>query len=202
MALPGFLFGCVFVLASSTMLVLAFHLIACPKGIVGMNVKTASVHNLGHQILNHGLLLVMVGLLWGFVVPLAPYPRLALGAHIQFVTNGLLLLVMAIMLLKLPHHVGPMSAWIMLLSAWLTWLMALSEAANAWWGANQMLPIAADQAGATGGMAWQELVVKLTHLAAGLGLVIAWGRLVAGFMRSPTLQRNQEDPDPAEQSRG
>jgi hypothetical protein len=36
-----------------------------------------------------------------------------------------------------------------------------------------MLPIAASQAGVPGGAAWQELVVKLTHIAAGLGLVIA-----------------------------
>ena len=33
------------------------------------------------------------------------------------------------------------------------------------------LPIAASQAGATGGAAWHELVMKLTHIVAGLGLV-------------------------------
>lgn len=149
-----------------------------------MNINPPQVQNLGRQILIHGLLLVMVGLLWGFAVPLTPYPRLALGAHIQFVTNGLLILVMAILLLKLPHHVGPKAGLVMLLAAWLTWPMALSEAANAWWGTNQMLPIAASQAAATGGVAWQELVVKLTHLAAGLALTIAWGLLVIGFLRS------------------
>lgn len=158
-----------------------------------MNTNTTFVQKLGRQILNHGLLLVMVGLIWGFTVPLAPYPRLALGAHIQFVTNGLLILIMAVLLLKLPHSVGPKAARMMMLAAWLTWFMALSEGANAWWGANQMLPIAAGQAGATGGMAWQEAVVKLTHLAAGLGLVIAWGLLVAGFIRSPASQPNLED---------
>jgi hypothetical protein len=134
----------------------------------------------------------MVGLLWGFAVPLTPYPRLALGAHIQFVTNGLLILVMAILLLKLPHHVGPKSAGLMLLSAWLTWPMALSETANAWWGTTQMLPIAAGQAGATGGLAWQEWVVKLAHLAAGLGLAIAWGLLVLGFVKSQTVENSSE----------
>jgi len=107
--------------------------------------------NRSHQILIHGLLLVMVGLLWGFVVPHTPHPRLALGAHVQFVTNGLLLTVTAALLLKLPHSVGPKSTAVMLLAAWLTWLMALSEAANAWWGTTQMLPIAAGQASATGG---------------------------------------------------
>ena len=130
----------------------------------------------------------MAGLLWGFVVPHAPYPRLALGAHIQFVTNGLLIIIMAAMLLKLPHHVGPKSAAVMLLAAWLTWPMALSEAANAWWGTTQMLPIAASQAGAAGGGAWHELVVKLTHIAAGLGLVAAWGLLVAGFLKKPASE--------------
>ncbi len=149
--------------------------------------------NRSHQILIHGLLLVMVGLLWGFVVPHTPHLRLALGAHVQFVTNGLLLIVTAALLLKLPHSVGPRSTAVMLLAAWLTWLMALSEAANAWWGTTQMLPIAAGQASATGGAAWQELLVKLTHIAAGLSLVVAWGLLVAGFLKKPTTVAGNPD---------
>jgi len=130
-------------------------------------------------------MLVTAGLLWGFVVPHTPHPRLALVAHVQFVTNGLLVIVMAALLLKLPHRVGPGSAAVMVVATWLIWPMALSEAANAWWGTTRMLPIAAGQAGATGGTAWQELVVKLTHVAAGLGLVVAWGLLVAGFLKKP-----------------
>ena len=149
-----------------------------------------SVYNRSRQILIHGLTLVLVGLVWGFVVPHTPHPRLALGAHIQLVTNGLLFIVMATLLLKLPHNVGPKSAGVMLLAAWLTWPMALSEAANAWWGTTQMLPIAANQAGATGGAAWQELVVKLTHIGAGLGLVAAWALLVAGFLTNPAAARS------------
>ncbi len=152
-----------------------------------MNTQDRSRH-----ILIHGLLLVLAGLLWGFVVPLTPHPRLALAAHIQFVTNGLLIIVMAALLLKLPHRVGPKSAAVMLLAVCLIWTMALSEAANAWWGTNQMLPIAAAQAGASGGLAWQELVVKLTHIAAGLALVAAWGLLVVGFLRKPAVADSPE----------
>jgi hypothetical protein len=48
-----------------------------------------SIHSSSRQILIHGLMLVLVGLVWGLVVPNTPYPRLALGAHIQFETNGL-----------------------------------------------------------------------------------------------------------------
>ena len=138
------------------------------------------------QILTHGLLLVMVGLFWGFVVPNTPYPRLALGAHIQFVTNGLLIIVMAVLLRTLPHRIGSKSIGVMLLAAWLTWPMALSEAANAWWGTAQMLPLAAAQAGAGGGAPWHEGVVKLTHIAAGAGLVAAWSLLTLGFLKAPS----------------
>jgi len=135
------------------------------------------------QILFHGMVLVLVGLLWGFAVPATPHPRLALGAHIQFVTNGMLFVVLALALLTLPHRVGLKSIWVMVAAAWLTWGMAMSEVANSWWGTMKTLPIAASQAGATGGKPWQELVVTLTHLTAGLGLIIAWTLLIVGVLK-------------------
>lgn len=134
----------------------------------------------GRRILMHGMLLVLVGLLWGVPVPAVPHPRLALGAHIQLVTNGMLL---ATALLALPNRAGPKSVWVMQLAAFLTWAMALSEVANSWWGTREMLPIAAGEAGATGGASWPELIVTLTHLGAGFGLIAAWSLLVVGFLR-------------------
>jgi (hydroxyamino)benzene mutase len=134
-------------------------------------------------LLIHGLLMVMVGLVWGLAIPHTPFPRLALGAHIQFVTGGVLLIVMAILLLTLPHNVGPRSIAVMLLSAWLTWLMALSEIGNSFWGTTHMLPIAAAQAGARGGTPWQEQLVAIAHIAAALSLLAAWGLLILGFVR-------------------
>lgn len=72
-----------------------------------------TVHAGSRQILLHGMLLVLVGLLWGLAVPGTPYPRLALGAHIQLVTNGMLFIVLATALLALPHGVGIKSVWVM-----------------------------------------------------------------------------------------
>src|SRR3954466_6378869 len=40
--------------------------------------------NLPLSLLRHGSGLIGFGLLFGFVVPLTPYPRLGLTAHIQF----------------------------------------------------------------------------------------------------------------------
>lgn len=143
-----------------------------------MTIQTGS-----KQVLMHGLALILAGLIWGFAPPLTPYPRLALGAHLQFETNGLLFVVLGILLLKLPHRVGVKAVAVMVASAWLTWLMALSEVANAWWGTSQMLPIAAKQAGATGAAPWQELVVKLCHIPAALGLILSLGLLIIGFLK-------------------
>ena len=143
-----------------------------------------NLNSTNRQLLFHGLTLIMAGLLWGLVVPATPLPRLALGAHIQFMVNGMLFAIMAIMLIALPNAVGPRSLRAMVIAAWLTWAMALSEVANAWWGTQQTLPIAAAQAGATGAAPWQELIVTGTHVAAGLGLIVAWGLLMTGFLRN------------------
>jgi len=143
-----------------------------------MNVQGGS-----RQILIHGAILVLVGLAWGLVVPATPHPRLALGAHIQFVSNGMLFIVLATALLAFPHSVGLKSIRVMVLAAWLTWAMALSEVANSWWGTTQTLPIAASQAGVTGAESWQELVVRATHIGAGLALIVAWSLLVVGLLK-------------------
>jgi hydroxylaminobenzene mutase len=135
------------------------------------------------QILIHGLVFILVGLVWGLVVPHTPYPRLALTAHIQFEDSGILFIVLGVLLLTLPHRVGSKSVWVMLLAVWLNWLVVLSEVANAWWGTNQILPIAAQQAGASGGLAWQELILKLTHIIGGLALIVAWILLLIGFIK-------------------
>src|ERR1051326_2531935 len=146
----------------------------------------------GRQILIHGMAFILVGLVWGLVVPNTPYPRLALGAHIQFVTSGLLFIAQATLLLTLPHRVSSRSICVMVLAVWLTWFMALSEVANAWWGTAQMLPIAANQAGAKGGEQWQELIVKITHISAGLALIVAWALLLRGFWKTPAATGSVE----------
>ena len=148
-----------------------------------------TVHGGSRQMLIHGMVLVLVGLVWGLAVPGTPHPRLALGAHIQFVSNGILFIVLATAMLTLPNRVGIKSVWVMVVAAWLTWAMAISEVANSWWGTTQMLPIAAGQAGATGGDSWQEMIVALAHIGAGVGLIAGWVLLLVGFLRNtPALE--------------
>ena len=93
-----------------------------------------NVQNRARQILIHGLALVLVGIIWGLVIPHTPFPRLALSAHIQAVLNGMLFILMAVLLLTLPHKVSARSALVMLVAVCLTWLTVISEIANAWCG--------------------------------------------------------------------
>ncbi len=144
----------------------------------------------GGHILVHGLVMVFVGLIWGLVVPQTPYPRLALTAHIQLTSNGLLLIVVAMLVLKLNHDMGKKSFALLVLSAWVTWPMLLTEMANSWWGTNQMLSIAAAQAGATGGEPWQEQLVQATHMLAGIILILAWFALTLGIVK-PLLRKRK-----------
>jgi len=90
---------------------------------------------------------------------------------------------MAVLLLTLPSKVGARSLYVMLLSVWLTWIMLASEVANAWWGTTQILPLAAEQARATGGTVAQELAVTLAHIVSSVALIVAWSLLLAGFWR-------------------
>src|ERR1700689_2387660 len=115
-----------------------------------------TIQNGGKQILIHGLALILAGLLWGFAPPVTPFPRLALGAHIQFETNGLLLMAVGPFLLTVPPSIGRGALWVMVAAAWLTWLMVLSELSNSWWGTNQLLPISAKQAGPAGAAPWRQ----------------------------------------------
>lgn len=143
------------------------------------------IQNRARQILIHGLALVLVGIVWGLMIPHTPFPRLALSAHIQAVLNGMLFILMAVLLLTLPHRVSARSALVMLIAVCLTWLTVISEVANAWWGTAESLSIAAQQAGTSGGAVWQEQFVKLTHIPAIIGLIVAWILLIAGFVKKP-----------------
>jgi hydroxylaminobenzene mutase len=140
---------------------------------------------------------MLVGLVWGMVIPASPFPRLALGAHIQLTAHGVMFLVAGLVILRLPIVAGSVSARILVAGPWLTWPVMLTEIANAWWGARNTLPIAAEQAGATGAVAWQESVVTVAHVVGAVVLVVYWGVIVAGLFRNPVKGEEATSQPPA-----
>ncbi len=134
--------------------------------------------------LRHGAALMVAGLLWGMAVSAAPYPRLALGAHIQFTTNGVMFLVAGLVIAQAGIGRKPLSRRVLTLAPWGAWVMVLSEAANAWWGASKILPIAAQQAGATGAAPWQEALLIAAHVIGALAVLAYWMVILKGLWRN------------------
>jgi hydroxylaminobenzene mutase len=134
--------------------------------------------------LRQGAVYVLVGLVWGMVIPASPFPRLALGAHIQLTAHGVMFLVAGLVMLHLPFGEGGVSSKILAAGPWLTWPVMLTEMANGWWGARKTLPIAAGQAGAVGAEPWQETVVTVAHLIGAVVLIAYWVVIVAGLFRA------------------
>ena len=134
--------------------------------------------------LRQGAVYMLVGLVWGFVVPASLFPRLALGAHIQLTAHGVMFLVAGLVMLLLPLPKGGLTEKILIAGPWLTWPVMLTEMANGWWGANKTLPIAAGQAGATGSQPWQENIIAITHLIGGIVLIVYWTVIAAQLFRA------------------
>ncbi|MFN7806289.1 MAG: hypothetical protein ACK5TO_19925 [Planctomycetaceae bacterium] len=149
--------------------------------------------------LRQGALYMLIGLVWGLVVPAAPFPRLALGAHIQLTTHGLMFLVGGLVIPHLLLRSNGMASWILIAAPRVTWLVMLSEMANGWWGTVKTLPIAAAQAGATGGTPWQESLVTAAHIVGALVLIAYWGVILGGLYRKPASNpggfSNPQDPE-------
>ena len=135
--------------------------------------------------LRQGAIYMLVGLLWGMVIPASTFPRLALGAHIQLTGHGVMFLVAGLVIPHLRFAKGGWLERILIAGPWLTWPVMMTEMANGWWGARKALPIAAAQAGASGAEPWQETILTLSHLVGAVILVVFWGVIVAGLFRVP-----------------
>lgn len=150
--------------------------------------------------LRQGAVYMMVGLVWGMAVPTTPFPRLALGAHVQLTAHAVMFLVAGLVIWRLGLGAGRVSGMILTSGPWLTWPVMLSEMANAWWGTRNMLPIAASQAGAPGAAGLQEGVVTATHLVGAVVLLVYWGTILAGLFGKGIA--GDADQSPAASARG
>ena len=135
--------------------------------------------------LRQGAVYMMVGLIWGMAVPATSFPRLALGAHVQLTAHGAMFLVAGLVIWHLGLGTGSLPARILIAGPWLTWPVMLTEMANSWWGTRNTLPIAAQQAGATGATAWQEGIVTAAHVIGAVVLLVYWGTILFGLYAKP-----------------
>lgn len=130
----------------------------------------------------HGFLLIGLGLITGFLIPLTELPRLALSAHSIGVLSGALLLAIASIWSFLNHTSAQkqtLLAWLWIIAGYANWLGCL---VGAFLGAGDMTPLASQ--GVTGTHS-AEIIVKLllgstavaSLLAVALSLHIVWRKL-------------------------
>ncbi|KAL7816707.1 hypothetical protein V8C26DRAFT_400322 [Trichoderma gracile] len=148
------------------------------------------------SLIRHGGGLVACGMLFGFLVPLVPYPRLGLTAHIQFGVQGCMVLVTGLILQsdplgrfsgpgeeaprRMPQLADSLSWWQEHAIYWgctTIWATMFAEVGNAWWGTRWTLPIVHQAAGLLGrdvAARWMEVLVAATHFPLALPLASVW----------------------------
>lgn len=129
----------------------------------------------------NGVLLMLAGLLAGAAIPFVPYPRLMLSAHnAGFTVSGMLSMIAGLLLGSSMCSLSKRAATVVIWAHVALWPLSLSEVAAAFWGTNKALPLAAAEAGATGGAPWQEAIVTICHAVPAVMLIAAWVFLVWG----------------------
>ncbi|KAL7930394.1 hypothetical protein V8C35DRAFT_162972 [Trichoderma chlorosporum] len=149
------------------------------------------------SLIRHGGGLVGCGMLFGFLIPLVPYPRLGLTAHIQFCVQGCMVLAAGLVIQSDPlgsshsqdgetsgcrvQLADSFSWWQEQAIYWgctTIWLTMIAEVGNAWWGTKWTLPIAHQAAGLLGGgheaARWMEMIVSATHFPLAPPLASVW----------------------------
>lgn len=136
--------------------------------------------NLPLFLLQSGSALIAVGIIYGAIVPLTPFPRLGLTAHIQFISEGMFVVCAGLVLHCAPpglpkrfktlaESLSPLQANLIFGGCAILWFPLISEALNAWWGTRQTLPLAAEAAHVlVDAPQWQETLMFLAHIPSAL----------------------------------
>lgn len=131
------------------------------------------------DLLWHGALLFLIGLLTGFVQQQMRNPRMGLAAHLEGVMNGTLLIAVGAAWAEVRLS-ARQSAWAyatLLYGAWANWATTTLAAV---FGTHSMTPLigAGFQAAR-----WQELLVSAGFVSVALTITTAAVLLVIGFRR-------------------
>jgi hydroxylaminobenzene mutase len=92
-------------------------------------------------IIRQAILMCFAGLVWGMFVPAATYPRLALVAHIEAMSNGPMWLGIGAVLQTDFMSVSDTGFLVLKASLVGNWIWLVTEALNGWWGTKDFLSI-------------------------------------------------------------
>jgi (hydroxyamino)benzene mutase len=141
-----------------------------------------AMQNRKRDLLWHGALLFLLGLLTGFVQQQFRNPRMGLAAHLEGLMNGTFLIAVGAAWSELRLSARQI-AWVygtLLYGAYANWAFT---ALAAIFGTTAMTPLTG---AGHGGAQWQETLVAAGFTSVALAIVTATVLLLVGFRRSPT----------------
>lgn len=133
---------------------------------------------LGRKLIRYGLILLLLGLLTGFVIPALKNPRMGLSSHLEGTLNGMLLILFGIVWpkLQLSKRALKWGFGLALFGTFVNWFTTLLAAI---WGAGSgMMPFAG---GDNVGLAWQEGVISFGLISLSVAMVIVVGMMLWGI---------------------
>jgi hydroxylaminobenzene mutase len=149
--------------------------------------RADSLQATADSLVRLGYVLFLLGLLAGFAVPLVANPRMGLASHMQGLLNGMFLIALGLVWMKLQlGATGRRVAWALAIyGTFANWTATLLAAI---WGAGRSMPIAA---GGRVGTPVQEMVVDGLLYSLSLAMVVLTAMAIWGLRgrRSATAER-------------
>lgn len=138
------------------------------------------------RLLQAGFVLFLLGLLTGFIVPLAHLPRMALSSHLEGVMNGMFLIALGLCwkFIVLPSWAATTAMLAAITGTYANWVVTLLSAFT---GAAAMMPIAG------GGSAGSPLHESLVS---GLLVFVSLSMVLTCMLALWGLQRGARDQTP------
>jgi hydroxylaminobenzene mutase len=132
------------------------------------------------QLLWHGVLLFLLGLIVGFIEQKFTNPRMGLAAHLEGLMNGTFLIALGAIWteITLPARLKATAYWGALYGTYGNWVITSFAAV---FGTAAMTPITAS---GHRGLPWQEHVVTFGFASVGIAIVIAVTVILWGLRRN------------------
>lgn len=135
----------------------------------------------GHKLIRFGVLLLLLGLITGFLIPILQNPRMGLSSHLEGTLNGMLLILFGLIFSKLQLH-GKLLKLVFVLALFGTFTNWFTTLLAAFWGAgSEMMPIAG---GEMTGLFWQEIIIKFGLISLSLSMIAVCILLLWGMKRN------------------
>jgi (hydroxyamino)benzene mutase len=132
------------------------------------------------QLLWHGILVFLLGLIVGFIEQKFANPRMGLAAHLEGLMNGIFLIALGAIWteIELSARLQATAYWSVLYGAYGNWVITTLAAV---FGTAAMTPITA--AGHRG-QPWQEHVITFGFASVGIAIVVAVTVILWGLRRN------------------